>query len=63
MDTLTTVLGVISAIASVLYQQGIQTTWTGAVSAVSLAALGYFTNKGGIKISAIDNITDKSNLN
>jgi hypothetical membrane protein len=44
-DTITTVLGVISAIALVMAEQNFYPRVAGVVSGVALALLGVFTNK------------------
>lgn len=44
-DTITTVLGVISAIALVMAEQGVYPRVSSVVSGVALALLGVFTNK------------------
>lgn len=44
-DTITTVLGLISAIALVMSEQGFYPRVAGVVSGIALALLGVFTNK------------------
>lgn len=45
-DQLTTILGMVAAVATGVAQMNVKPEVTGPIGAISLALMGYYTNKG-----------------